>query len=194
MTAEARKTRATIVRVAELLFKRYGYGKTTIVDIARECAMSHANVYRFFRNKAQLADAVAAVWLDRIVEAGKRAAQRPGSVRERLIGLSVELYLVKKREFLRTKSAHELMAYAEVNGQPSVDVYRQRIRDIYAALIEEGRRDGELRDVDSDATAEGIMAATVLFSHPLLMEQFQDDDLEPKLRTVMDILTAGLMR
>lgn len=78
---EARKTRALILDVADRHFKRYGYTKTTIVDIASDCAMSHANVYRFFRNKADLADAVAALWLEKIVAAGSAVVARAGSAR-----------------------------------------------------------------------------------------------------------------
>lgn len=49
----ARETRARILAAAERRFKHYGFAKTTIVDIASDCSMSHANVYRFFRNKTR---------------------------------------------------------------------------------------------------------------------------------------------
>ena len=81
LTPEARKTRAMIVEVAERHFKRYGYGKTTIVEIASDCAMSHANVYRFFRNKAELADAVASLWLEKIIAVGNAVVKRSGSAK-----------------------------------------------------------------------------------------------------------------
>jgi len=65
-TAYARKTRARILATAEKRFKHYGFAKTTIVDIADDCAMSHANVYRFFRNKTEIVDAIAVGWLAKI--------------------------------------------------------------------------------------------------------------------------------
>ncbi len=41
-------TRARIADAAERLFRTLGYQKTAVADIARECGMSPANVYRFF--------------------------------------------------------------------------------------------------------------------------------------------------
>jgi len=192
LTAEARKTRAMIVSVAERHFKRYGYGKTTIVEIARDCAMSHANVYRFFRNKAELADAVATLWLEKIVDVGKAALRRPGSARERLVGLAVELHRVKKRELLRTKNVYELLSLAESEGRPSIEAFQQHINAMYVEIIEDGRTRGEFHVADARAAALVVQTATVKFSHPLLVEQWQDHDLEPLLEEVMEIVAAGL--
>jgi AcrR family transcriptional regulator len=191
-TAEARKTRAAIVAMAERHFKRYGYAKTTIVEIARDCAMSHANVYRFFRSKADLADAVAELWLEKIIEVGKRVAAGPGTPTERLSSLALELYQLKKREALRSKSVHELIAQAEINGRPSVESYHRHMTHMYATIIEEGIRSGEFRATDSQHAADVILTATIKFSHPLLVEQFAEHDLEPLLREVMELLLAGL--
>ena len=44
-------TRARIMETAETLFRRLGYAKTTVADIASELGMSPANVYRFFPSK-----------------------------------------------------------------------------------------------------------------------------------------------
>ncbi len=194
LTPEARKTRALIVSVAERHFKRYGFGKATIVEIARDCAMSHANVYRFFRNKADVADAVAELWLEKIIDVGKKVVQRPGAAKERLITLALELYRVKKRELLRTKAVHELLLNAESNGRPSIEAFQRHILAMYAAIVQDGRASGEFAEVDPDATAMAITTATIKFSHPLLVEQFQDHDLEPQLQQVMEIIAAGLAK
>ena len=50
--ASAEATREQILDVAEELFHRIGYAKTTIADIAQEMGMSSANVYRFFPSKS----------------------------------------------------------------------------------------------------------------------------------------------
>ncbi|HEY6532512.1 MAG TPA: helix-turn-helix domain-containing protein, partial [Acidimicrobiales bacterium] len=52
--AQAERTRAEIVRVARDLFVERGYGRTTIVEIARAAGVSPETVYAGFRNKATL--------------------------------------------------------------------------------------------------------------------------------------------
>ena len=44
-------TRARIMETAEALFRRLGFAKTTVADIAAELGMSPANIYRFFASK-----------------------------------------------------------------------------------------------------------------------------------------------
>ena len=194
MTPEARRTRALILDVAERHFKRYGYAKTTIVDIASDCAMSHANVYRFFRNKADLADAVASVWLEKIVAVGNAVVATEGSARHRLTALVIELYRVKKREMLRTRRVHELLSMAETNGRRSIEEYYRHMNAMLVRIIDDGKRSGEFANADSEKTAGLIRSALVKFFHPLLLEQFADHDLEPALQSLMELIVTGLAR
>ena len=87
--------------------------------------MSHANVYRFFRNKADLADAVASLWLEKSVAAGNSVVARGGSASSRLTALAIELYRVKKRELLRTKRVHQLLLQAERTGTDGYEDHRR---------------------------------------------------------------------
>ena len=41
-------TRERIMEAAEALFRRLGFAKTAVADIAAELKMSPANIYRFF--------------------------------------------------------------------------------------------------------------------------------------------------
>jgi len=51
-------TRARIMATAEALFRRLGFAKTTVGDIAAELEMSPANVYRFFSSKNAIVEAI----------------------------------------------------------------------------------------------------------------------------------------
>ncbi|MBW4636302.1 MAG: TetR/AcrR family transcriptional regulator [Iphinoe sp. HA4291-MV1] len=65
----AEETRELILATAEVHLRRYGYARTTISEIARACKMSHANVYRFFKTKADVMDAVVERWFSGIEQA-----------------------------------------------------------------------------------------------------------------------------
>jgi AcrR family transcriptional regulator len=51
---QARETRLRIIRAARELFVTHGYGRTTLVEIAREAAVAVETVYAVFGNKATL--------------------------------------------------------------------------------------------------------------------------------------------
>ena len=51
---QARETRLRIIRAARELFVTKGYGRTTLVEIAREAAVAVETVYAAFGNKATL--------------------------------------------------------------------------------------------------------------------------------------------
>ena len=49
---------ARILEVAEECFRRIGYHKTSVADIASELGMSPANVYRFFPSRAAINESI----------------------------------------------------------------------------------------------------------------------------------------
>ncbi|MFZ4071189.1 MAG: TetR/AcrR family transcriptional regulator, partial [Caulobacterales bacterium] len=52
-------TRERILHAAMMRIKHYGYGKTTMAEIASDCGMSPGNIYRFFEAKIDIAEAMA---------------------------------------------------------------------------------------------------------------------------------------
>src|ERR1700744_5463133 len=51
--------RDQIVEAAKKRFSHFGYGKTTMAEIATDCDMSPGNLYRFFPGKLDIAEAIA---------------------------------------------------------------------------------------------------------------------------------------
>jgi len=56
---ETPDTRQQILEAAMQRIKHYGYGKTTMSEIAKDCGMSAGNIYRFFASKLDIAEAMA---------------------------------------------------------------------------------------------------------------------------------------
>src|SRR3954447_20355707 len=79
-------TAERILEVTEEVLRRHGPAKATVVDVARALGVSHGSVYRHFRTKAALREAVTKRWLDRttLVLAGIAAdAERDPEARVR---------------------------------------------------------------------------------------------------------------
>jgi AcrR family transcriptional regulator len=188
----ARKTRARLLAAAEKRFRHYGFAKTTIVDVASDCAMSHANVYRFFRNKTELVDAIAGGWLEKSERVCRDVAARPLSAKQRLIDFVVELHRWKRREHIRGARTHELLTLATFNGSAFRSAHLGKLAGILVEIIEDGNRRGEFAVADPPALARLIQDATMKFCDPRLVEQYADEPLEDQARELMQALINGL--
>jgi AcrR family transcriptional regulator len=188
----ARKTRARILAAAERRFKHYGYAKTTIVDIAADCAMSNANVYRFYKSKADLVDAIAGGLIIKCERVCREVVSRPISARARLIEFMVELYRWKRQEHSRNPRMHELLAVATDEGRAFVTDHLNVLGDLLVEIILDGKRKREFVVSDAPLLAHVIQDATVKFIDPRLVAWHDGEDLEERLRNVMTTIVESL--
>src|SRR5271170_5151136 len=77
-------TRARIIETAEALFRRLGFAKTAVADIAAELKMSPANVYRFFASKNAIVEAICRRCLSEVEEKAWAVARSKGPVPQRM--------------------------------------------------------------------------------------------------------------
>ncbi|GAB4523818.1 MAG: hypothetical protein Tsb0010_07870 [Parvularculaceae bacterium] len=114
--------RAQIVAAARARFSHFGYGKTTMSEIAEDCKMSTGNLYRFFDSKLDIAEAVVNAirteQIDRLREIARDAAQAPGD---------------RLRGFLQSKLA---LAYERFHGNPKAFELAQNLMSNRAELAE----------------------------------------------------------
>jgi len=82
------RLRALIVAAARPRFKRFGYAKTAMQEIAEDCRMSAANLYRYYDGKLEIGAAVAAAEQAALFAEGDRScAAAPPDVTLRLAAL-----------------------------------------------------------------------------------------------------------
>jgi AcrR family transcriptional regulator len=191
-SASARKTRARILAAAERRFKHYGYAKSTIVDIAADCAMSNANVYRFYRSKADLVDALTARLVVRCERFCREVTTRPISAKARVVEFMVELYRWKRREYQRNPRMHELLAVVTDEGRGFISNHLNVIADLLADIIVDGVNKGEFVVKDPPRLARIIQDATIKFVDPRLIARYCGEDLEVRVRDVMTTIVRSL--
>src|SRR5271166_5758621 len=83
----ADETRARILSEAERLFRHYGHAKTTVADIAEACAMSSANVYRFFPSKSAINESICGVIISELEGRLRKIAVADAPASQRLTQL-----------------------------------------------------------------------------------------------------------
>src|SRR5882757_298163 len=102
-------TRARIMDAAEALFRRLGYGKTAVADIAAELKMSPANVYRFFPSKNAIIEAICQRCLGELEEKAWAAARSRGSAAERIERLVLETLAYHKDNHLTDQRVNDMV-------------------------------------------------------------------------------------
>ena len=186
------QVRSQILSTAERLFRAHGYGKTTVADIARECGMSPANVYRFFESKAAVNEAITEVLLDEVETRAKAIASEQRPVADRLRKILLEMHGFALDRYLNESSVHELCAKAMDEQWGVIEAHIHRSRALTRSLIEEGMKNGEFARRDLDTAAACYHNAIIPFCHPqLVAENFSKDQ---KRQAVMmgEFLVAAL--
>ena len=75
--------RDQIVAAANEHFSQYGYGKTTVSDLAKAIGFSKAYIYKFFESKQAIGEAICTNCLTEIVAAVEQAINVDGMVAAR---------------------------------------------------------------------------------------------------------------
>src|SRR5215216_1337574 len=76
--ADPDEARARILEVAEEHFRRIGYHKTSMADIASELGMSPANVYRFFSSRDAINESICGRVLNEVADIASVIGSRDG--------------------------------------------------------------------------------------------------------------------
>ena len=191
----AEETASRIIEVAEELFRRVGYAKTAVADIARELGMSSANVYRFFPSKAAINEAIAYRFLD---EANFRlraivAEDRPAA--ERLERFVLEHHRFNKAQFVSERPIHDMVACATEENWPVIDAHIASLHAMLAEIVADGMRRGEFRaELVPEVAARSLRSACTGVLHPMIIAQFAHKNLEEEARELVRFLLAALTK
>jgi AcrR family transcriptional regulator len=185
------ETRSQILQSAEALLRRYGNDKLTVVDIARSLNMSHANVYRFFKTKSDILDAIIDEWLTKIEHFVEEIAQRPIPAAARIEAIVLELHRKRKQKLQQDAEVFETYRHIVEIRPDAAARRREKILRVFQRLIEEGIESGEFAGVDSLKAATVLKDATSLFLHPLLIPTTLNEETDSRAKDVVRFILAG---
>ncbi|MBV9980471.1 TetR/AcrR family transcriptional regulator, partial [Bradyrhizobium sp.] len=136
--AQSLHTSRRILQATIQLYREIGHKKTTVADIARRAAMSPANVYRFFRSKQQIEEAVVAGALGDVFNAAATAADGSASPAYRLEVVIRAIAELHERRLANDLRLHELVAEASEARWPVALAHSNSIVGLLASLIAAG--------------------------------------------------------
>ena len=187
-------TRARIMDAAEALFRRLGFAKTAVADIAAELKMSPANVYRFFPSKNAIIEAICQRCLGELEERAWAVARSRGSAAERIERLVLEILAYHKENNLTEQRVNDMVLAAIELSWGAVRAHKEHMRMVLEAILREGIERGEFEPVDPRETSRLMMISLVNFCHPVLVAQCLHDqgDLEADARASVRLLLRAI--
>jgi AcrR family transcriptional regulator len=189
-------TRGRIMETAEALFRRLGYAKTTVADIASELGMSPANVYRFFPSKTAIVQAICQRCLREVDERAWVIARSRGPASQRLEQLQLEIFAYHKENLLEEQRVNDIVLVAMEESWDAIMAHKEVIRNALELIVRDGVEAGEFDRVDPRETSALIMKAFIGFCHPMLIAQGlqEGQDLETEARSLIRFLLRAITR
>ena len=173
-------TRIRIMDAAEALFRRLGFGKTAVADIAAELRMSPANVYRFFPSKNAIVEAICQRCLGELEEKAWAAARSRGSAAERIERLVLETLAYHKDNHLTDQRVNDMVLAAIELSWGAIRAHKEHMRMIFESILRDGVGTGEFESIDPRETSRLLMLSLVQFCHPVLVAQSLQDREDPE--------------
>ena len=185
--------RARILDAAEARFRTYGYGKTTMAEIATDVDMSAANLYRFFENKLDIGAALAQRCFAEREKAIIDAVNAPGkSAAEKLQGYVLAILRHTYSQFSAEPNINQLVETIITRRQDLVQKKMNRDQELVMEILRQGQAAGEFDFDDLDSTAEAVRNATVKFCMPLFMHMYPLEEFERMAKEVVQLILIGL--
>jgi len=185
------ETRNKIISAAGKRFAHYGYGKTTMAEIAKDCDMSVGNLYRFYKNKEAIAAAGAEACFLVKAESSEAANDRDQPAIEQLSAFLIARLRYMHRFVSETPHMHEMVELVSTKHKSLLQYYENRAIDYMAGIIESAQQRGEVRAGDPLDMARNLYRAMISFNMPLCMFGALDEK-EAQLRSLLEMFFRGL--
>jgi AcrR family transcriptional regulator len=189
------ETRNKILNAAQAVFTRFGYGKTTMDDIAREMGKGKSSIYYYFTSKEDIFRAVIEkelLWIKTRI-----ASEVSGKTdsREKL-----KTYVIERMNGIKSMKNLYHIIQTEFQGQRDFVNQTRQITDqeeikIVTAILDQGVQDGIFHLEDTFLTAIAIVTALKGMEIPLLINETDGDNLlDQRLDRLLDVLFFGMVK
>ncbi|MFD9331842.1 TetR family transcriptional regulator [Streptomyces sp. NPDC060065] len=186
-------TAERILEATEEVLRRHGPAKATVVDVARALGVSHGSVYRHFRTKAALREAVTKRWLDRTSESLSGIVAEDRDPESRLRDWLTALFAAKRR-----KAGDDPQLFATymvlLTGETStvVDCHVADLTGQLTEIIQDGVERGEFTSAAPAVTARALFDATGRFHDPCYAGEWEQSGIVDEFEAVVELVLRGL--
>ncbi|MDF2689890.1 MAG: TetR family transcriptional regulator, partial [Microvirga sp.] len=180
-----------LLAIAADQLKEFGPRHVTVVGIADAAGMTHANVYRYFTNKAALIDAVAGQWLRGMEATIADIADSPDPADDKLERL-IQAWARIHRDLLKEdRHLFDVYCTATETSRPLVRKHRARMRQLIERVLDEGIVTGKFDPRDREKAHAFISDAVYRFINPLTVRldaEVPQDILDQRLAVMIRVV------
>lgn len=156
-----------ILAVAAEHVRRFGAARLTVVGVAAEAGMTHANVYRYFASKDAVFEEVTAAWLRPLEARLREAADGADPAYDKLERMLLAIHRVYRQKLETDPAVFDLLVQAFDKGRPSARKHRARVQSEIERVVEEGVASGAFALTERRRALSLIFDAAHRFIHPL---------------------------
>ncbi|MFN3889960.1 MAG: TetR/AcrR family transcriptional regulator [Beijerinckiaceae bacterium] len=167
-------TDSRILRIAADHVRKFGLERTTVVSIAAEAGMSHANVYRYFPSKDSLVDALTDHWLKPIETGLHEIADAPDPADDKLERILSAIHRAYRNKVETDPNLFAIFAGAVEAGRALARRHRGRVQAEIQRVLEEGMGGGVFRPGDLRRATSLVFDGLHRFIHPVSIRLDRD--------------------
>ncbi len=187
-----RDVKQGIVSVAQKTFKRFGFRKTTMDEIAYAARKGKSSLYYYFKSKEEVFEAVVEK------EAGYLRSEISASINEcnsAMEKLRVYIY-VRMDGFKNWGNFYEALKNEYLSNLDFIEKIRTKYDknevDTITRIIQEGIENKEFRNLNAALTAKTIVIAMKGLEVPLLLEKETKNNFKKEINDMLEILFHGI--
>lgn len=183
-----------ILDAAEVRFRTYGYGKTTMAEIASDIDMSTANLYRYFENKLAIGAAMTDRCFSERANILSEIVNRSGiSESERLKFFVLAMLDYEHGQFSNEPKLLELVDVIVKKRPDLVQCLVERDKKFIATILQQGCDSNEFNIKNIAEMSSYVLAAVVKFSSPFFVAMYPIEELQSLAKGVVALILNGLV-
>jgi AcrR family transcriptional regulator len=170
----AEPNEARLVDIARAHVRKFGHARTTVVGVAADAGMTHANVYRYFPSKTALLDEVVASGLRPLEARLREAADGADPAHDKLERMLIAVHRDYRAKLDEDPALFDLLIEALAKNRPSARRHRARVQSEIQRVLEEGVAAGAFAMTDRRRAMSLIFDAAHRFIHPVALRLDRD--------------------
>lgn len=185
--------KAEILVAAQVRFRSYGYGKTTMAEIATDVNMSAANLYRYFQNKQDIAAECAGQCMCQLSTLQDNVINLENLDSSQRLHMYVQTAMRFYFEMMHdVPRLNELIENITSNYPQLIHDKNRKSEQQITMILQQGVDSGEFQIEDIATAASAVAKATAMFSTPFFMQIYSIEEFEKMAVDVVTLIINGL--
>ena len=172
--AHAEPVEGRLLDIATAHVRRFGAARTTIVGVAADAGMTHANVYRYFPSKAALLEEITASWLRPLEAKLHEAAEGADPAYDKLERMLLAVHRAYRQKLDSDPALFDLLIDSLTKERTAARKHRARVQSEMQRVVEEGVASGAFAMADRRRALALVFDASHRFIHPVAMKLDRD--------------------